>query len=438
MRNLSSRSNSDTTPQLDEYESDKPQVVKLSAAKRAQLLEDRLFDKFDRLEREWKVIRYTVNAVKWLPPFVIFLVLCFCYYVMAYLFCYLQLYTLGQYFLTATLCFCIFNIIFVLNMISFLKAIYCNPGIVPESFYDRVKSVQYSPLAEQFIECPTCEKPKPPRSHHCRHCKACIRKMDHHCPVVNNCVGWGNYKYFVLLLTWSCIMCWYGVLCGIIKLILIGFTSNYIVEIQIVVGLFISIAYSITLVIFAGMHYYMISKNKSTLDNIIFKKNKNIYDIGEYNNFCQVFGDDPIYWFLPIFTSKGDGCSFPINDYCKDNETILEYFPSNFSQTVSLCGTTVDTFCYGMILFDLMTGKMPSWKTDSNNPSSPTMREIMTNSNGTINYKDWIDKAIPISNTANIVSCILFGFGKDCTRQDQKERPSMLQVVTAFKRLGIA
>ena len=46
---------------------------------------------------------------------------------------------------------------------------------------------------------------------------------------------------------------------------------------------------------------------------------------------------------------------------------------------------------------------MPSWKTDSNYPSSPTMREIMTNPNGTINYRDWIDKAIPISNTANIV-----------------------------------
>lgn len=50
---------------------------------------------------------------------------------------------------------------------------------------------------------------KPPRAHHCRQCKRCVLKMDHHCPWVNNCVGHRNYGHFIRFLFMVDIACSY-------------------------------------------------------------------------------------------------------------------------------------------------------------------------------------------------------------------------------------
>ncbi|KAI0342615.1 zf-DHHC-domain-containing protein [Trametopsis cervina] len=52
-------------------------------------------------------------------------------------------------------------------------------------------------------KCRKCGEMRPERAHHCRICKRCVLKYDHHCPVrINQCVGLHNERHFVLFLVY--------------------------------------------------------------------------------------------------------------------------------------------------------------------------------------------------------------------------------------------
>ncbi|KAM4047901.1 palmitoyltransferase ZDHHC23 isoform 1-T7 [Anomaloglossus baeobatrachus] len=48
--------------------------------------------------------------------------------------------------------------------------------------------------------CPICQVLRTPRSGHCRICGSCVQRLDHHCVWINNCIGSGNHRSFLLLL----------------------------------------------------------------------------------------------------------------------------------------------------------------------------------------------------------------------------------------------
>lgn len=38
------------------------------------------------------------------------------------------------------------------------------------------------------------------RAKHCQTCKHCVRRFDHHCPWIENCVGERNHRWFIIYL----------------------------------------------------------------------------------------------------------------------------------------------------------------------------------------------------------------------------------------------
>ncbi|KAJ1929516.1 palmitoyltransferase for Vac8p [Tieghemiomyces parasiticus] len=140
--------------------------------------------------------------------------------------------------------------------------------------------------------CRKCDGPKPDRAHHCSVCGACVLKMDHHCPWINNCVGHGNHKAFILFVFWGSLYCLYVFASGVPTFIteilphdrpgrggsgggddgnrrerFETFPDFHVLFLMLAAGLF-----GISLAVFAGFHFYLLARNITTIET--YEKNR--------------------------------------------------------------------------------------------------------------------------------------------------------------------
>ncbi|XP_075919509.1 palmitoyltransferase ZDHHC20-B-like [Petromyzon marinus] len=166
--------------------------------------------------------------------------------------------------------------------------------------------------------CERCQLVKPDRCHHCSVCDSCVLKMDHHCPWVNNCVGYSNYKFFLLFLLYAalhCVLVTFTVLRYFLRFWTEGLADTQ-ARFHILFLFLVAAMFSVSLLSLLGYHGWLLAINSTTLEAFrapVFRGGDEAGDfsLGLVQNVRQVLGEDPRLWLLPIFTSVGDGQSFP-------------------------------------------------------------------------------------------------------------------------------
>ncbi|XP_022231412.2 palmitoyltransferase ZDHHC15B [Drosophila obscura] len=185
-------------------------------------------------------------------------------------------------------------------------------GSLPISMCDQNGVVRY---------CAYCRIIKPDRAHHCRTCQRCILKMDHHCPWVNNCVHFHNYKFFVLFLFYSSLYC-LDILVTLLHHLHhewgFDFDNVTMDSLLTMVPLVFAMIFSSAALIMLGIHIYFVLVNRTTMESAhspifcVAGRTRKNFSLGRCANFCEVFGYRWYLWPLPIYSSCGNGLTFPI------------------------------------------------------------------------------------------------------------------------------
>lgn len=85
-------------------------------------------------------------------------------------------------------------------------------------------------------------------------------------------------------------------------------------------GALMQFAFLIIISMFFKFHVELVLSNSSTLDNMERQRNPNagpnVYDVGTYENFTQVFGTNTCLWLLPVAptnSNRANGVVWPKN-----------------------------------------------------------------------------------------------------------------------------
>lgn len=336
-----------------------------------------------------------ITATKWLPVLVTATIFTWGWY--AYTF-QLVFFSMDS-FVQQVLCLVIFHILFVFSFWSYAQTILTPHGRIPNKFFlapeisedlARAPTDQHKdeilayvvkrndlPVACRTYSggiryCEKCNLIKPDRCHHCSICGVCVLRMDHHCPWINNCVSFTNYKFFVLFLGYTFALCVF--VAATTFPYFLKFWSipdptakpsniapgtdipsnassnpnevgqNYVpfsLKFHILFLFFISSMLSVGVVFLYCYHIHLLLHNRSTLESfrpplMTYGPDRNAFNLGKKENVLQLFGRSRILWLMPIFTTEGSGLTYDQRPQLgpgdeEVRQELLNHHPNNIS-----------------------------------------------------------------------------------------------------------
>jgi palmitoyltransferase len=194
----------------------------------------------------------------------------------------------------------LFYVFFFNAIISHLRATFMEPGYTPKF------PVPFDMPLELVRYCEYCDQWKPDRTHHCRACKKCIHRMDHHCPWINNCVGARNQKFFCLFLFYVFCCCFQTLaIMAYISFTYFGLKDKSFRGglVSLLVAVFTGVIASVFVIFTAIMFYDQIEVVVNNQTEVEKMSNKAGKTQSIYVNFQAAFGQNWINWLNPLVNS---------------------------------------------------------------------------------------------------------------------------------------
>jgi hypothetical protein len=240
----------------------------------------------------------------------------------------------------------VFNILGMLLLSSYGRSMLQHPGTIPDAISTEEGQIswEYAPADGRAISkeapslekslkeskerkrlgerrtCKWCNKYKPDRCHHCRVCRMCVLKMDHHCPWIYNCVGQKNFKYFFLLVLYAAIcsnMITWTMLSTVRKMTYNSYTP-FLSMFIVLFGESLAGLMALLLTAFLAFHIQLMVRAMTTIEFCEKSRRPNfdtdVYSQGVFANIQAALGDNVFLWFLPICAPTGDGLMFKNDD----------------------------------------------------------------------------------------------------------------------------